>query len=1293
VRPTILEREETLSFLEDTSMRPLSLASALLLALSIVAVAPTDVAAATDEESPNTRFLKRAGLATEDADLLRIVKNAAGEAADRDQIDSLVKQFGDADFDKREKASQRVVTVGAAALPRLRAALKDSDVEVVKRAKECIEAIEKTKHEPPVAQAAARLLIRRRAEGTGQALLDYLPAIVGDPALSDEILFALDGLAERDAKTRAALAAALKDASPVRRAGAACILARRGDKADKAAVKALLEDKEPLVRLRAAQGMLAALDKGPLPVLIALLDSPEIEIAWQAEELLHWAAGENAPEAVLGAGQATDAKACREAWEAWVRGKCANVDLAAAAAERRPGLMLLSVSDLGANPGIGRVYVCGSDGNPRWQLKELKNLTDVRILPGGRVVLAGWEGASERNLSGEIRWQLPGRWESCEVLSNGNYVLMSMNKQFTELAEDGRKIREQMHQVGGRIPRIRADGLLVAIRDTYVGDRAGELIEVDPANGKIVNTFKVPETGQYTNSQVEPLSDGHVLVCGRMMHRVFELNNSGQMVWQATLDEPLDASRRPDGGTLVACGLRVVELDSAGRVVVEIFPAGSVRRVRAYLGAVRLGFPDPKPEAVDAELNRARSRALRSKDAPVRLKMVQFIGRIGPKAWGTVPALAELLSDSDMDVRLWTLVALESIGPPAKEAIPALLRAMDGGDQPTWERHAPDALASIGAPAIPPLIKAIKEDKSATVRAGAAHALGTLANENPDCMEALIGALKDEDPLVRRHAAWGLQAIRPAPKEVVGALVEAMEDKDEKVRDEAAGWLGIQADKRPWGGKADVAPFVPQLLKAIESGKGKTSAYALRALGTVGPKDPKVLPVLVERLKDSDDLMAQEAVEGLLQFGPEAHPAAAALAEFLKTKGPPDKTTGGTAQERVCQVLAIIGPKAAKDALPVLTEMVRDKKSQDLRFRGELALALGAMGPAAKDMVPLLADELKSVADNRDGHPDAVYYRNCLIQGLLGIGDDGATVVLDLTSAKPEAVLDPALWMLQFNPSAAKAAVPGLSALLKRGSSRQGCAAALALAEIGPNAKQAGPALRDALKTMDPAQRVRAAQALARIDPDARTLVPILRDCLGNGPKDTPSAGHPPNFVAASAWALGEIGPDAGPAVPALMDHLKRTAHSIRPNMPGSLRLQDVTLEKRTWMPIALHEVSEDDRACVLLALGRIGPNAQEAVPALLEVLGDANEQSAYRCLAAEALGLIGPSAKSTVPALTRIVKDQENTDFLQAYAAEALGKIGPDAKDVLPILKETTTEGRIVVRRAAAKAIKGIAP
>src|SRR5207249_3393590 len=107
------------------------------------------------------------------------------------------------------------------------------------------------------------------------------------------------------------------------------------------------------------QGLLLGRDKSGLATLIDLL-SADLEIAWQAEELLRWTAGNAAPDAVVGAGTPAAREPCRKAWQNWLRenGPVLDLDLVHRAT-RRPLLVLLTEANYRRG---ARVWLCGSDG-------------------------------------------------------------------------------------------------------------------------------------------------------------------------------------------------------------------------------------------------------------------------------------------------------------------------------------------------------------------------------------------------------------------------------------------------------------------------------------------------------------------------------------------------------------------------------------------------------------------------------------------------------------------------------------------------------------------------------------------------------------------------------------------------------------------------------------------------------------------------------------------------------------------------------------------------------------------
>jgi hypothetical protein len=104
-------------------------------------------------------------------------------------------------------------------------------------------------------------------------------------------------------------------------------------------------------------------------------------------------------------------------------------------------------------------------------------------------------------------------------------------------------------------------------------------------------------------------------------------------------------------------------------------------------------------------------------------------------------------------------------------------------------------------------------------------------------------------------------------------------------------------------------------------------------------------------------------------------------------------------------------------------------------------------------------------------------------------------------------------------------------------------------------------------------------------------------------------------------------------------------------------------------------------------ALGKIGPEAHEAVPALIEALEDpyAEVRDASAC----ALGAIGPAAHRAVLALISSLRDQDAQ--VCRSAAAALGGIGPDAAGAVPALVETLSDKNQLVRAAAAYALEPI--
>jgi HEAT repeat protein len=130
----------------------------------------------------------------------------------------------------------------------------------------------------------------------------------------------------------------------------------------------------------------------------------------------------------------------------------------------------------------------------------------------------------------------------------------------------------------------------------------------------------------------------------------------------------------------------------------------------------------------------------------------------------------------------------------------------------------------------------------------------------------------------------------------------------------------------------------------------------------------------------------------------------------------------------------------------------------------------------------------------------------------------------------------------------------------------------------------------------------------------------------------------------------------------------------------------------------ALQDESPRVRSNAALALFKIGSAARDAVPALILALKD--DVALVRMDAALALSRIGPDARGAVPALLEAMQQDKNRQPMPPFpvsvrgqAVIALGKIGPDARDAIPALREALDDHDETTRDMAARALAHIDP
>jgi HEAT repeat protein len=483
------------------------------------------------------------------------------------------------------------------------------------------------------------------------------------------------------------------------------------------------------------------------------------------------------------------------------------------------------------------------------------------------------------------------------------------------------------------------------------------------------------------------------------------------------------------------------------------------------------------------------------------------------------------------------------------------------------------------------------------------------------------------------------------------------------------------------------------------------------------------------------------------------------------TKSPDAKVRGQAAE-----ALGRLGPKA-KEAVPALTAALDDESASVRLLATE---ALGRLGPVAGSAVPQLVRGLKP--DRQLDPAIRVAMRRANIEALVGIGEPAVAGVAELLAAETALDQMAAAQILARIGPPTKAARPAVerafwdsknpvvrawsaAALVRVGADpkapldflRQtlsargeiGLEAGAALGTIGPAAM---PILMDALTGKDPTAADAADNGLRRlgtavVEPMAKLLASDdrkLRRLAIRVLRHLDPAGLEkaiPVLVAELRRADDETWEEAGKAlanaeaaaVPALLDVVRKDCGKVRlvATYPLCRILGDDIAPAmaddiaRTVVPALVEELGVKDdqwREEAVHFLGRFGPRAAPAVPALLKIaakdpspgvrgealraVGDAGVSSdevvravlaglsdkskRARYGAMWACASLGPAAKDAVPRLVELVGTDlgENPE----PAVFALGRIGPSARAAAPKLLEVLKDDD--VERATAAAI-----
>jgi HEAT repeat protein len=619
------------------------------------------------------------------------------------------------------------------------------------------------------------------------------------------------------------------------------------------------------------------------------------------------------------------------------------------------------------------------------------------------------------------------------------------------------------------------------------------------------------------------------------------------------------------------------------------------------------------------------AKALRDKDPLTRTRAAMALGFLGPAASETVPDLVDLLDDQESIVRSEAAEALGMIGPKAEAAIPALASRL--GDLQFADRlthgggsKISNALAMIGARAVPAITKVLVADGEKMPRQDAARALGRIGPTAAGSVEALISATENSDDGIRRKAIEALGRIGPAAARAIPALKAALHRTGEFRGEEGPGLECLTIVKA----MADIgASPMAELADDLASDRIPKRYRAAQLIVHFGPKAKPLIPRLIRATRDGDlkgDAQDAEELKG----------------DILAVRA------------EAAAALSVVDPGSAV-VISALVDVVKANGSAS----NVAAAALGQLGPAAKDALPAVLDAFKR--GNRD-------LRLASAPALVQIAPGKTEILPPLISSLTDEDHDVREAVLVSLGRLGSLARPAIPAILRAffGEENVNCrrAAAEALGRIGPAASSAVPALIKILKDDNSDVRIAAVESLGRIGPAASSAVAALVDLLKDKRNDSP-------LRRAAGRALVRIGPAAKGAVAGLKRSLKEKGGADVEVVATIARLDEN--ERKSAMEYVEKLRDLYSRAVVLGALGLGSPEAEgftriylrridAALDPYIKLAWSRENLFEIQWVLKEVLIPLGPGAKSAIPRLNELLV-HPNVD-VRIWARDALEEI-----------------------------------
>ena len=348
----------------------------------------------------------------------------------------------------------------------------------------------------------------------------------------------------------------------------------------------------------------------------------------------------------------------------------------------------------------------------------------------------------------------------------------------------------------------------------------------------------------------------------------------------------------------------------------------------------------PAKDTLEAELKSGKTPRSRQGAA-------MCLGARRPGGATSAPALKDALADRDFIVRFAAAVALVQVGGPKTETaaagVPILIEGL-GHSEDATRRAAAENLRTVGEPArsAVPALKRTLADRNPEVALGAALALVEIAlPESADAVPVLTAGVGGTDEKAAARAAKALATLGPMAKTAIPELVKRFDAKTPELRLAAA-----EAAARIDPAQGDKAAAV---LTALfhQFNYGQVRNEVVFALTRIGPPAKAALPALLDVFRNAQKGASYFRVEialAVLAIDPEtAKPVVAWIRELVTKDGDED------GYELAGQIRRL-----GAGAKPLMAELIAMLGVKEPFVRECAAVALGAIGPDAKDALPKL---------------------------------------------------------------------------------------------------------------------------------------------------------------------------------------------------------------------------------------------------------------------------------------------------------------------------------------------------